>query len=72
MKKALLMWFVDLMASVCMHAKENGMNETNCARMLAPNLFMLEDAMEYNQVLPSVLSFCEMLISSRKKNMTAV
>ena len=68
MIKELLMWFVDLMATVCSHASENGMNENNCARMLAPNLFTIEDAMEYNQILPSILSFCEMLISSRKKN----
>lgn len=38
------------------------MNENACARILAPNVFTVEDIVEYNRMLPIVTSFCEVLI----------
>ena len=43
------------------------LKDTVIRQLLKLNLFTMEDAMEYNQILPSILSFCELLISSRKK-----
>ena len=58
----LLMWFVSLMARVSSNCASTSMNENACARILAPNVFTVEDIVEYNRMLPIVTSFCEVLI----------
>ena len=64
--RCLLEWFVDIMVMVSENSSENGMGDNNCARMLAPNLFTTEDVIEFNSLLPFVISFCEMLIRSKR------
>ncbi len=56
------MWFVSLMARVSSNCASTSMNENACARILAPNVFTVEDIVEYNRMLPIVTSFCEVLI----------
>lgn len=62
--KNLLLWLVKLMASVSSNANVNLMNTTNCATLIAPNLFTIEDINEYNHLLPYIQSFCDILITS--------
>lgn len=57
---------MDIMAIVSTHSNENGMGDNNCARMLAPNLFTTEDVKEFNDILPSIITFCEVLIRCRR------
>lgn len=42
------------------------MGDNNCARMIAPSLFTVEDISEYNCLLPVVITFCESLIRQRR------
>ena len=46
------MWFVSLMARVSSNCASTSMNENACARILAPNVFTVEDIVEYNRMLP--------------------
>lgn len=62
----MLEWFVDLMAHVSLNSNENGMGDNNCARLLAPNLYNVEDIEEYNRILPLVTSFCESQIRLKR------
>ena len=62
--KNLLLWLVKLMALVSSNANVNLMNAANCATLIAPNLFTIEDINEYNHLLPYIQSFCDLLITS--------
>lgn len=64
--RRLLEWFVHLMAIISNNSNENGMGDNNCARMIAPSLFTVEDISEYNRLLPVVITFCESLIRQRR------
>ena len=39
------------------------MNENSCARIVVPNIFTVEDIVEYQRMIPIVTSFCEVLIT---------
>lgn len=60
----MLMWFVSLLSMISTNSALTGMNANSCARLLAPNIFTIEDMVQYHKLLPIVTSFCEVLIDS--------
>ena len=62
--KDLVLWILQLMALVSSNSYTNLMNANNCATLVAPNLFSMEDLVMFDQMLPFVTLFCTLLISS--------
>jgi len=58
-------WLVDLMAVVVKNKGVNMMSVNNCARVIAPNVYFVEDMAENFRYLPCVISFCEKVIEQR-------
>lgn len=62
--KDLVLWILQLMALVSEQSSTNLMNANNCATLVAPNLFSMEDLIVFDRMLPFVTLFCTLLISS--------
>lgn len=62
--KDLVLWILQLMALVSSNSNINLMNANNCATLVAPNLFSMEDLELFDRMLPFVKLFCTLLISS--------
>lgn len=57
------MWFISLMSRISANFASTSMNENSCARIVVPNIFTVEDIVEYQRMIPIVTSFCEVLIA---------